>query len=57
MNNPENSVFLTFIFFILFFTDFWQPIWMILLVSFTVALLCNLYPSFNEDEHASSQEQ
>lgn len=57
MNNPESSLFLTFIIFILFFTDFWQPFWMILLVSFTVALLCNLYHSSNKDENASSQEQ
>ena len=56
MKKPENAAFFILIVFILLFTDFRQPIWMILLASLTVALLSSLTSSANQDSESTYHE-
>ena len=56
MKKPENAAFFILIVFILLFTDFRQPIWMILLASLTVALLANLMNSANQESESIHHE-
>ncbi len=56
MKKPENAAFFILIVFILLFTDFRQPIWMILLVSLTVALSASLISSANQESESIHHE-
>lgn len=48
MKKPENAAYFALIVCILFLTDFRQPFWMILLISFSAALLLSLSNSTNQ---------
>ncbi|MEM9777721.1 MAG: hypothetical protein AAF902_24300 [Chloroflexota bacterium] len=56
MNKPENAAFLSLIVSILFLTDFTRPFWMILLISFSVALFLNLISSANQSNEVTHHE-
>lgn len=53
MKNPQNAGLFALIVFILFLTDFRQPFWMILLISFSAALLFSLFSSDSESDEVS----
>ena len=56
MNKPQNAAYFAIIVFILFLTDFRQPFWMILLISFSLALVLNLISSGNQSGSLPPQE-